>query len=219
MKRTTRFHTVFYCLFFAGVLIVCFLTRHVIAASVDVEVLKIQKAYETITDMKGSFIQKSHIKDLKTTETFKGSFYIKRPLKMKWAYEGNNAQDVLVNGDEITIYQKKEKQAFQGKFDRETYGQAPIALLTGFGKIQDEFTVSGKQGKLLLKPKKPMGEIISVEIELSDGAFPIRSFTVVDSYSNTITIDLKDVRINTGLKDVLFNPALPKDVKIFRQDM
>jgi outer membrane lipoprotein carrier protein len=189
------------------------------ATSVDVEIIKIQKAYENIKDIKGSFIQKSYIKDLKKTETFKGTFYIKRPLRMKWSYEGNNAQDVLINNDEITIYQKKEKQAFRGRFDRETYGQAPIALLSGFGSIQEEFTVSDKEGKLLLKPKKPMGGILSIEMELSDGTFPIRSFTVIDSYSNRITMDLRDVRINTGLEDAFFNPALPKDVKIFRQDM
>lgn len=188
------------------------------ASSVDVEIIKIQKAYENINDMRGGFVQRSIMKDLKKTETFKGSFFIKRPMKMKWSYEGNNAQDVLINGDEITIYQKKEKQAFQGKFDRETYGQAPIALLSGFGSIQDEFTVSGKRGKLFLVPKKPMGGVRSVEIELSDGDFPIRSFTVIDAYSNSTTMDIKDVKINTGLKDSLFNPVLPKDVTIFRQN-
>jgi outer membrane lipoprotein carrier protein len=189
------------------------------AASVDDEVIRIQKAYENIKDIRGGFVQKSFMKDLKKKETFKGSFYIKRPLKVKWSYEGDNAQDVLINNDEITIYQKKEKQAFQGTFDRETYGQAPIALLGGFGKIQDEFTVTDKQGKLLLKPKKPLGGILSIEMELSDSAFPIKSFTVIDSYSNRITMDLTDVKINTGLEDSFFSPAIPKDVTIFRQNL
>jgi outer membrane lipoprotein carrier protein len=188
------------------------------AASVDVEVIRIQKAYENIKDIRGSFIQKSFLKDLKKTETFKGRFFIKRPMKMKWSYEGGNAQDVLLNNDEITIYQKKEKQAFQGTFDRDTYGQAPIALLSGFGRIQEEFSVSDKKGKLLLKPKKSMGGVLSIEIELSDDAFPIKSFTVIDSYSNRIEMDLADVKINTGLEDALFDPALPKDVTIYRQN-
>jgi outer membrane lipoprotein carrier protein len=189
------------------------------AASVDVEIIKIQKAYENINDLKGRFIQKSFMKDLKKTETFKGFFYIKRPMKMKWSYEGDNAQDVLISNDEITIYQKKEKQAFQGKFDRDTYGQAPIALLSGFGKIQDEFTVSHKQGNLFLKPKKPMGGVLSIEIELSDSEFPIKSFTVIDTYSNKITMDLTDVKINTGLADSFFDQPLPKDVTIIRQNL
>jgi outer membrane lipoprotein carrier protein len=186
-------------------------------SSVDEDTARIQKAYENIKDIKGNFIQKSYIKDLKRTDTYKGQFFIKRPMKMKWDYKGEMAQEVLINNDEIIIYQKKEKQAFRGKFDKDIYGQAPIALLSGFGEIQKEFLVSNKNGKLLLKPKRPMGNIISIEIEPSEGEFPISSFTINDSHSNRIEITLKDVKINTGLKDNLFEPSLPKDITIYEQ--
>ena len=217
MNRSPYNLIFFLMLYFCFCSLCCF-PQPASAASVDVEVIRIQKAYENIKDISGSFIQKSFMKDLKKTETFKGLFFIKRPMKMKWSYEGNNAQDVLINNDEITIYQKKEKQAFQGTFDRDTYGQAPIALLSGFGNIQEEFSVSDKKGKLFLKPKKPMGAVLSIEIELSDGQFPIRSFTVIDSYSNRTEMNLTDIKINSGLKDAFFDSALPKGVTIFRQN-
>jgi chaperone LolA len=187
-------------------------------SSAEEEMAKIQKAYENIKDISGNFVQKSHIKDLKRTDTFQGQFIIKRPMKMKWNYKGENPQEVLINNEEITIYQKKEKQAFKGKFDRETYGQAPISLLSGFGKIQEEFTVSEKNGKLILKPKLPMGGILSIEIEPAQGAFPIKSFTVYDSYSNKIEMTLKDIKINTGFEDKLFELSLPKGVTVFQQN-
>ena len=186
-----------------------------IASSVQEDILKIQKAYENIKDISGSFIQKSYITDLKRTDTFKGRFFIKMPLQMKWDYKGENAQEVFINNDEITIYQKKEKQAFRGKFDRDTYGQAPIALLSGFGKIQEEFSVSNKNGRLLLKPKKPLGGILSIEIKPSQDKFPIRSFIINDSHSNRIEMTLNDIKINTGLEDELFRPSIPKDVTIY----
>jgi len=185
------------------------------AASAEEEVLKIQKAYEKIKDISGNFVQKSYIKDLKRTDIFKGQFFIKRPMKMKWSYKGENSQEVLITNEEITIYQKKEKQAFKGRFDRETYGQAPIALLSGFGKIQEEFNVSEKNGKLILKPQKPMGGILTIEIEPSEGEFPIKSFTINDSLSNRIEMALKDIKVNTGLEDKFFELSLPKGVNIF----
>ncbi len=188
------------------------------AASVDEKIASIQRAYENISDISGSFVQKSHIKDLKRTDTFKGRFFIKRPMKMKWNYKGDNAQDVLITNDEIIIYQKKEKQAFKGKFDRNTYGQAPIALLSGFGKIQEEFSVSEKNDKLLLKPKKPMGAIVSIEIESSGDEFPIKSFVINDSYANRIEMTLKDVKINTGLEDKYFELSLPKGVTVLEHN-
>ena len=196
-----------------------FLFSPALAGEVDDKIAGIQKAYANIKDMSGGFAQKSFIKDLKRTETFKGQFFIKRPMKMKWSYKGENAQDVLINNDLITIYQKTEKQAFKGKFDRDTYGQAPIALLSGFGKIQEEFAVSDQKGRLVLKPKKPMGEIISIEIETAvEGEFPIKSFTINDSFSNRIEMTLKDVRINSGLEDTFFELTLPKGVTVFEQD-
>jgi len=184
------------------------------ASSCDDAVTRIQKAYEGIRDLSGTFIQKSRIKDLQRTETYTGEFFIQRPLKMKWSYTGDQEQDVFIDGDTILIYQKHEKQAFKARFDSETYGQAPLALLSGFGNIREEFTGSEKDGKLFLKPRKKMGEIVSIEIVPSDGVFPIKSITIHDSYENTIDIILDDVRVNEGLKDSLFNPSLPKAVTV-----
>ena len=123
----------------------------------DEEIQKIQKAYENIKDIRGNFIQKSFIKDLKRTDTYKGQFFIKMPKKLKWEYKGEEPQEVFINNDEILMYQKKEKQAFKSKFDRDTYGQAPIALLSGFGKIQEEFSISQKNGNLMSETKKANG--------------------------------------------------------------
>src|SRR4030042_2410463 len=158
------------------------------ASSVDEELQKIQKAYENIKDIRGNFIQKRFIKDLKRTDTYKGQFFIKIPKKLKWEYKGEKPQEVFINDNEILMYQKKERQAFRSKFDWNTYGQAPIALLSGFGKIQEEFLISQKNGNLLLKPKNPMGRILSVEIVSSENEFPITSSIIRDSLSNKIEI-------------------------------
>lgn len=188
------------------------------ASQSDDEVLKIQKAYENIKDIKGNFIQKSYIKDLKRTDTYKGQFFIKSP-KMRWEYKGDKPQIVYVTGDYIIIYQKKEKQALKTKFDKANYGQAPIALLGGFGNIKNEFDVSAKNSeqRLLLKPKKPMGNIVSVEITTSDDEFPIESLTIVDTLSNRIDIYLKDIKINTGLSDKLFEFSHPEGINVLHQ--
>jgi outer membrane lipoprotein-sorting protein len=201
--------------FFATISLVIFTVSAISAEFIDEEIQRIQKAYEGISDIKGSFIQKSSIKDLKRTDTYKGQFFIKRPMKMKWEYKGENAQEVFISNDQITIYQKKGKQAFRGTFDRNTYGQAPIALLNGFGRIQEEFFISKKNERLILTPKRSMGGIVSIEIEPSYGEFPISSFIINDSRTNRIEILLKDVKVNSGLKESLFKPSLPKDVKIY----
>ncbi len=199
-------------------------TDFAFASQSDDEVLRIQKAYEGIKDIRGSFIQKSYIKDLKRTDTYNGQFFIKSQ-KVKWEYKGEKPQIVYILGDEIIIYQPKEKQAFKARFDRATYGQAPIALLSGFGNITNEFDVTIKkenraqktEQRLLLKPKKPMGNIASVEIATSSEEFPIESLTIIDTLSNRIDIYLKGVKINTGLKDKLFEFTPPEGTVILQQ--
>ncbi len=178
------------------------------------KVLKIQKTYDGISDISGRFIQKSFIKDLNRTDTFNGQFFIKMPMKLKWSYK-DPPQEIFVNNNEIIIYQKNEKQVLKGKFDKEVYGQAPIALLSGFGKIQEEFFVSEKDNKLILKPKKSLGNIVSIEVICHESVFPISSFIIYDLFSNKIEIILKDVKINTGLKDTLFEFLIPKGINIF----
>jgi outer membrane lipoprotein carrier protein len=177
-------------------------------------VTKIQKAYEDIKDIRGNFVQKSSIKDLKRTDTYNGRFFIKPP-KMKWEYTGMKPQVIYINGDEIIIYQQKENQVIKSKFDRATYGQAPIALLAGLGDIRQEFVViSDSPGRLVIKPRKPMGNIDHLELTPSDNAFPIKALIIVDSLSNRIEITLNDVKTNTGLKNSLFNFTPPKDATV-----
>jgi outer membrane lipoprotein carrier protein len=200
-----------------SVFFLSFLAANVLASGADENIARIQKAYEGIRDLKGSFVQKSEIKDLDRTETYKGEFYIKRPAKMKWMYTGKTAQDLIINGDTVLIYKRGDKQAYRSRFDRATYGQTPVALLGGFGNIKEEFEVSGSGDTLILKPKKPMGKVATIKVSLSEGGFPIRSFVIRDSRSNVIDIELTGVKINTGLKDSLFDLTLPKGVNVFEQ--
>ncbi|MGO9613458.1 MAG: LolA family protein [Dissulfurispiraceae bacterium] len=180
------------------------------------EVSRIQKAYEAIKDISGSFIQKSYIKDLKRTDTYKGEFLIKSS-RMKWEYKGDKPQAIYINGNDIIIYQKRERQAFKAAFDRATYGQAPIALLAGFGNIDKDFAVTISNNRLILRPKSPMGNISYVAVTTSNGAFPIESLTILDRLSNKIDISLKDVKINTGIKDSAFEFQPPEGVTIIQQ--
>ncbi|MBI5102473.1 MAG: outer membrane lipoprotein carrier protein LolA [Nitrospirae bacterium] len=183
----------------------------------DAKLARIQKAYEGIVDIKGAFTQKSTIKDLKKTETFKGEFFIKPPMRMKWIYKGTAAQDLIINNDTVLIIKKSENQAYKSRFDKATYGQTPVALLGGFGNIRDEFIVSSTGDSLLLRPKKTLGTVTSIKVRVSDDGFPVRAFTITDKYGNVIEIDLSGVTVNSGVRDSMFDLAAPKGVNVMEQ--
>lgn len=189
-------------------------------AETNAVVEKIQKAYQGISDLSGSFVQKNVIRELKKTDTYKGAFFIKRPMKMKWAYTGKAAQDITINNETVTLYRKGDPQAYRSKFDKAGFGQTPVALLSGFGDIRKEFTISGRENSLVLTPKSQMSNIATITLNVDtadEEAFPIRSFVIRDTRNNVVEIELRDVKTNTGLKDSAFVPSLPKDVMVLEQ--
>lgn len=188
------------------------------ASPIDEEVQKIHDSYSKINDIKAGFVQKNYMKDLGRTDIYKGVLFIKMPSKMRWEYKGDKPQKIIINNDKILIYKKAEKQAFKSAFSRQTYGQAPVALLSGFGKVREEFNITKKNNRLVLTPKSPMGNIVSVEMETSDEDFPVKSFIINDVSSNRIEIHLKDIEINTGIKDAAFDFSLPEGVNIYEHN-
>ena len=176
---------------------------------------RIQAAYSRVRDASGSFVQRSYLKDLGKTETFGGDFMIKLPARMRYIYKTGSRDQVVIKGDAITIYQKKEGQVLKSWFNPGTYGTAPVAFLGGLGDIRRDFFVTEKDGKLILRPKNQMNGVTFITVEPSNGAFPIRSFSIHDRYSNTVRITLRDVKLNRGIKDSVFEFTPPPGTHVF----
>jgi outer membrane lipoprotein-sorting protein len=113
------------------------------------------------------------------------------------------------------IHLIKEKQVFKSKFEPATYGQAPLALLAGFGDIRKEFDVtSAANDKISLTPKKPMGNITRIEITGAQSGFPIRTLSIIDKLSNRVDITLSGVKLNSNLSDSIFKFVPPKNATV-----
>lgn len=186
--------------------------------SSDANALKsadIKRIYSGIEDIKGSFTQKTFIKDLNRTDTYKGIFFIKLPSRMKWQYRDEKGEtEVIIKGQEMILYQKNQRQALRQIFDSHLYGQIPVAFLAGLGNIEDDFKIEEKAGHLILIPKRAMGGIVSIILRPSQGEFPIGSVVITDKRNNKIEIDLKDVSINTGISASIFEFSPPEGVKL-----
>jgi outer membrane lipoprotein-sorting protein len=205
----------FSLLFFSIVFLVSFIFFDLSMAFTSLSPEDIRKIYRDIKDIRGDFIQKAYLKDLNRTDTYRGSFFIKIPSKMRWIYrDAKDEIEVIIKGDDMILYQKRQKQAIRERFDRSLYGQTPVALLAGLGDIEDDFYIEERDGGLLLRPKRPMGGIVTLELKPSSGEFPIGSLIIIDRRSNRIEIRLKDVSTNTGVSDSFFEFKPPEGVKL-----
>lgn len=186
------------------------------ASTVDEVVGRIQKTYGEIKDVQGRFSQTSHIKDLDRTERYEGEFFIKKPSSMRWNFSKPRDEEVIIRENDIWIYKKSDKQVLKSAFSKDAYSQVPIALLNNFGDLKNDFDIKLiKDDALELTPKRRMGFINKLLLEINSTDFPVKTFSVFDVYGNKIDITVKDVKINSGLEDSIFTFKLQPGVEIF----
>ncbi len=186
------------------------------AANVDDIVERIQKKYNVIHDIQGTFSQTSYIKDLERVETYSGKFFIKRPSQMRWKYAEPRDEEVIIRESVTWIYKKSEKQVLRTTSSKKAYSQAPIALLESLGNIKADFNTKIIEKDILeLMPIRRIGIIKKLLLRISPGDFPIKMLTIFDTYGNKIVIELRDTEINSGLDDSLFTFKIPQGVEVF----
>lgn len=188
----------------------------VFASSADDAVKRLQDRYDGIQDMQGTFSQTSHLKDLERVETYEGEFFVKKPSSMRWKYSKPRDEEVIIRDIHTWIYKKSEKQVLKTTFSQDALGQIPIALLNSLGDLKKDFNINQlSEGVLELKPKRTMGYIKGVLLEVSSQKFPLKKFSIIDTYGNQIIIEVKNVKVNSGLEDSLFTFDVPPGVEVF----
>ncbi len=191
-------------------------STHASAAGVDNLVNRIQKKFSGIKDISGTFSQSSYIRDIEQTQKYSGRFFIKKPSRMMWEYSSPRDEKVIINNTDTWIYRKSLNQVIKMKFTKKAYSQVPIALLDSLENIRTDFDIRmTKENALQLKPKHRVGMIKTLVLETAPGNFPIKMFTIFDTYGNVIMIELNDIKINSGLKDSLFVFKVPPGAEVF----
>lgn len=186
------------------------------ASEMSALVERIQKTFSGINDMKGSFSQTSYIKDLEDTQQYAGTFYIKKPSQAMWEYSKPRDEKIVIQDTETIIYKKSENQVIKTKISREAYNQAPITLLGRFGNIREDFTISmPDKNALQLIPKKKVGIIRTLVLETVPEGFPVKLFTIIDTYGNIIMIELRNIITNSGIDDEFFKFKIPEGAEVY----
>jgi len=207
-KKILIFHFLFLILLIAAQVIGYSLAS---AAAADNLAGRIQKKYADIRDIQGNFYQTSYLKDLESVEQYEGESAF-----IRWRYSKFRDEEVIVRGADAWIYKKSENQVFKTALSKDTYNQAPIVLLGSFETLKTDFDIKIiKEDTLELKPKHQKGFIKKILLEVSSGDFPIKTLSVFDIHGNKIDISVRNVRINSGLKDSFFVFKLPPGVEVF----
>ncbi len=192
-------------------------------------VKKIQARYEKTKDLQASFTQKTRIEGFATPVISTGHFYIKKPGRLRWDYIEPATEEIYVNKDDVKMYVPEHKQVLVGKLTYMAASQAPLQLLQGVAKLDEEFDIEPLATKergaggiplVSLTPKQgrvePERAIQKIVIEVQPKTYFLKTIALHEVSGNVATFEFSEVNPNSGLKDELFDFNAPADGEIVR---
>ena len=192
-------------------------------------VKKIQVRYEKTKDLQASFTQKTRIEGFSTPVVSAGRFYIKKPGRLRWDYIEPATEEIYVNKDDVKMYVPEHKQVLVGKLTYMAASQAPLQLLQGVAKLDEEFDIEPTADKergaggiplVSLTPKQGRAEperaIQRIVIEVQPKTYFLKTIALHEVSGNIATFEFTELKPNSGLKDELFDFKAPPDVEIVR---
>ncbi|MEX5218049.1 MAG: outer membrane lipoprotein carrier protein LolA [Nitrospira sp.] len=189
---------------------------------------KIQARYEKTKDLQAEFTQKTRIEGFATPVVSSGRFYIKKPGLLRWDYREPSIQEIYVNKDDVRMYVPEHKQVLVGKLTHMAASQAPLQLLQGVGRIDEEFDVqptgqergAGGIRRMTLTPKQGRSEpdraVQRIVIEVQPKTYFLRTIALHEVTGNVATFEFIDLKSNSGLPDDLFEFKTPADVEVVK---
>lgn len=192
-------------------------------------VKKIQARYEKTKDLQATFTQKTKIEGFSKPVVSSGRFYVKKPGRLRWDYVEPATEEIYVDKEDVRMYVPEHKQVLVGKLTNMAASQAPLQLLQGVGKLDEEFDIEPTAAKergaggiplLSLTPKQgrfePERAVQRIVIEVQPKTYFLKTIALHEVSGNVATFEFADIKPNTGLKDELFDFKVPADVEIVR---
>jgi len=157
------------------------------------------------------FIQEKHLEILIKPLISKGAFYFRAPGSLRWEYTSPIRSILLMHDGKIRRYIGGEngfkEDAGPGLQGMEMVLQEITRWLKGeFSDNPDYHASLEGNNKIVMVPKnKAFAEIIQrIEILLSDRSGVIETVTIYEGKNSFTKIRFRDVNVNRGLTDALF---------------
>jgi outer membrane lipoprotein carrier protein len=145
-----------------------------------------------------------------------GTFYLKRPGRLRWEYNPPNDQLIVADGERIWLYDKELEQVSHRSQQAALEG-TPAQLLSTTGSLDQHFEIKdlGLQDGLEwveLLPKDKDSQFQSVRLALADKQ--LRRMVMADNFGQTTYFMFTHMQRNPELDDELFDFTPPPAVDL-----
>jgi outer membrane lipoprotein carrier protein len=178
---------------------------------------RVGQRYAGAQTLSAKFRQEIPLQNVGIVRKASGTVYFGRPLKMRWDYDGAEAQMFLADGVNFYFRPEGSSQVIRRRVDEKGLGgKIPLLLLFGKGEIATLFRVDAAD------PRKGGEETVLRLIPLGDGAPEVRRIDLVVGTGDAL---IREIHVfdrlggenHLYLTDVTVNPSLPADLFRFRK--
>lgn len=198
---------------------------HAVAESADVTsaVKKLEQAYISLQDMQASFRQKTSSGSVAVVQEAVGRVYFKKQGKMLWKYDAPEEQLIVLDGKTLWFYLPAEKQAMKNNFSvipRHIVTDLFRGQMDVLGKFKAAFVPRDSEtpdGHIAIElvPLEPDPTVAKLVLLIGQNDYLVRRTELTDMFGNRTELVFKDISIDRGLDDSLFEFVPPPDVDIF----
>jgi outer membrane lipoprotein carrier protein len=142
----------------------------------------------------------------------RGYVVLKRPDKMRWAFEGG-AREFVTDGSAMWMYTKADNQVLKYP----STGESIETLLGSFDRIDEQFGVrlvesTAERTMLELTPKGDAG-VKTIRVVL-DAERLVKHLTLVDPFDTVTEVDLTKVELGVEVPDSAFEFVPPAGAEV-----
>ncbi len=193
------------------------------APSLDDALRQVEGAYRRVTDLRARFEQAAFNRTLNQTVQAKGTFYLKKPGKLRWEYATPTPQEIVSDGQRLWVYTPELKQVNVAAAPEALAGPAG-SFLQGLGQVREHFQARflnpaqplDPDGLVVLDltPKRPEPLLARLILAVDPKSWLARKAVLYDELGNTVTLRFVEVAVNPGLPDTLFAFVPPPGVAV-----
>jgi len=197
-----------------------FAKKTVLSKAIDLR--KLELKYSSVESFEAEFTQEVYQATLARTKSSKGALMLSKPKLVRWETHAPEKTVLVSNGIKVWYYTPKaggdEKGQVVVRSAAELASNALLGILNGTISIDKEFTLKDtKQSEettgLTLVPKKKMGDIAEVVLEVDD-KYLIREVKLNHTSGNRTKITLQNIRLGAKLPTNLFKFSPPPGTNI-----
>ncbi len=181
------------------------------------EARRVEEALNGLRGFVASFTQTVESPGLPRPQIEKGTVYLLRPGRMRWAYDVPRGKLALADGRKTYLYLPEERQVLVAPLDQEGT-RTGISLLLGRADLIGSFSITwgpGPEGgprPLMLTPRTPRPEYQYLLVATGPDHL-VRGLTVVDPLGSRVIYRFDRIRLVDTLDEDLFQFVPPVGVE------